>query len=99
MNATRLRTCRDCRAEFAGEDWQRLCWRCWRERRDAKRDDAAYERGYSDGFRAGSEVTKTLDADLLKRTIALTHPDRHADRFAEANEVTARLLNLRGLAA
>ena len=49
-------------------------------------------------FRAGrrrSSPVVTISDQLLKRTIALCHPDRHPGREQEATAVTAELIQLR----
>lgn len=55
--------------------------------------------GYAEGVRAASPATpepQPLTGDLLRRVIALCHPDRHPpERSEEANEVTAFLLLMR----
>ncbi len=101
-----IRYCSVCGTRFDGEDWQRLCWRCWRARRDREMGDLAYERGYSDGYVAGAgdraraSFSPALDRDLIARAVRLCHPDRHPpERASEANAITARLLELRGTAA
>lgn len=102
------RRCAECGAPFTGERWQRLCWTCWREQRDEKALKAAWERGYdhgyAHGYRDGSadqpRALAGVARDLLDQAVRLTHPDRHpAERAAEANAVTARLLELRERAA
>lgn len=94
------RACQDCGELFDGERWQRLCWDCWRAKKNQVEDDG-YSRGFDAGFDRGLEagragVAPTIDVELLRRAILLCHPDRHApERFAEANAVTADLLALR----
>lgn len=93
------RRCNDCGAPFDGEHWQRYCWSCWRRQKDSNQGDRAYHRGFLDGLAAGQRAgipRPALDRDLLTRTIALCHPDRHPpERTVAANEVTALLLDLR----
>jgi hypothetical protein len=89
-----LRSCR-CGAQFTGEPWQKLCWKCWRRERDRSELDAAYQRGFQDGCaaRQPAGLTDGLIAGLIK----LAHPDHHPpERAALANAVTAQLLELRG---
>ena len=53
----------------------------------------AYRRGIAVGKERAS--ARLLDEALLRRAVALAHPDRHPDERAdEANEVTGRLLEL-----
>lgn len=82
--------CRDCTARFEPQGaWQKLCWDCWRDRRDTRacRHDA------------GQVTHPGLDAGLLRDLIALCHPDRHpAERAGLATQTTIRLLELRGSA-
>jgi hypothetical protein len=90
-----MRRCRNCSAPFDGERWQRLCWTCWRKRKDRDAVIAAYDRGYRDGVATArrhstNEVTPGLLGDLDK------HPH---ERFELANDVTAQLLELRERAA
>lgn len=62
---------------------------------DCLRDEVheAYLRGITIGRRVTS--ARLLDEALLRRVVALAHPDRHPDERAdEANEVTGRLLEL-----
>ena len=46
------------------------------------------------GNRGPIEDFADLTTELLKATLALTHPDRHPDRREEANQVTRQLLAL-----
>ena len=72
------RACHACGERFQGETWQRLCWQCWRDRREADDRGEAYQRGFRDG---------------LSAAVRLCHPDRHpAERFELANKTTAALL-------
>lgn len=95
-------SCTRCGAEFEARGaWQRLCWRCWRADQDAKRERGAYDAGYSDGYRAGAAVRRTLtkaprlDAATIRQLVQLCHPDRHPpERAALANRATATLLDL-----
>lgn len=94
------RQCRECGSDFAGERWQKLCWTCWREQRDADEREVRWQNGYDhgflDGFRAGCSDRPQIDATLVNRALCLTHPDRHpAERAQEATAVTALLLELR----
>ena len=104
-----MKRCADCGGLFDGEHWQKLCWSCWREKKDAA-NDAAYEEGYADGHRAGlrqgaraansKPAPGPLDRDLLTLLVELAHPDRHPPERAEkANRATAALLELRSGAA
>jgi len=95
------RWCTECGADFeARGDWQRLCWRCWREQKDRDQTAAAYDRGYAAGYKDGSAVRarahfRPLDAGLLRDLIQLAHPDRHpVERAPIANRATAALLEL-----
>lgn len=91
------RSCQSCGTTYDGERWQKVCWTCWRKRKDADDADRAYQRGYAAGHAAAARAASPrLDGDLLKAIIALCHPDRHpAERAADANAVTALLLNMR----
>jgi hypothetical protein len=63
----------------------RLCWDCWRDRKDGERR-VEFVR---------VEVPVLADAELLRGAIALTHPDRHPPERQElANRITAGLLDL-----
>jgi hypothetical protein len=97
------RRCQDCGARFeAHADYHRLCWRCWRRRRDRELTAGGYDDGYSDGYRAGRPAAGTqpaarLDAELLRGLVQLCHPDRHPPERAElASRSTATLLNMLG---
>jgi hypothetical protein len=70
------RTCDRCQEHFDGKDWQKLCWRCWREDKDAEQQRRnAYDRGYGDGVEAAHRNGQMpLDADLVRRALVLTHP-------------------------
>jgi hypothetical protein len=67
--------------------------------------DLGYGRGYRDGHKrgygcgredSGPATRPVLADDLIAGAIRLCHPDRHpAERFVEANAITARLLALR----
>lgn len=89
-----MRRCVSCGATFEGQRWQKICWPCWRKKRDSEEAREAYLVGFRDG--QASTWQPPLDPELLRRAVALTHSDRHPpERFAEANAVTAALLNLR----
>jgi hypothetical protein len=92
-----VRCCRSCGEPFNGESWQQRCWKCWRQEREREQLAAAYDLGYQDGYVAGRRGWPSgLSDELIVRTVRLTHPDRHpVERFAEANAITARLLELR----
>ncbi len=77
--------CRECWAPFEGESWQRLCWGCWRERRDREPSQAR--------VREPVRVEPLLTEDALKGAIALCHPDRNPERIDLANRVTGELLD------
>ena len=78
------RECRECYAPFEGEPWQRLCWTCWRERRDR---EARPDHGHTG-------VEQLLDEPTLKAAIRLTHPDAQpAERRELATSTTAKLLD------
>jgi hypothetical protein len=92
--ATR-RKCVECGTPFEGQDWQRLCWGCWRAEKDQEAQADAYDQGFRDGLREGSKRSG-IDRELLLDTIQLCHPDRHpAERREMATKTTAALLNLR----
>jgi hypothetical protein len=95
--SNRPRTCRGCGTRFEGQRWQRLCWRCWRERRDRDAQREAYQVGYLDGMLADAERTQrqTIPPQLVERLIRFAHPDRNMSRFEEANQLTRELLALR----
>jgi hypothetical protein len=69
--------------------------------------DEAYEagraRGFDEGYDAASADARRrnghdgVDGALLRELIVLCHPDRHpAERFEQANRVTAQLVSMRG---
>jgi hypothetical protein len=96
------RRCDSCCATFDGERWQKYCSTCWRERRRVDELAGEYHRGFLAGIAAAQRVDRpqVLRDDLLRRVIALCHPDRHPpERAAEANAITAELLELRAEAA
>ncbi len=88
------RACHACGERFQGETWQRLCWQCWRDRREADDRGEAYQRGFRDGLAAAhQQPAPQLDRDLISAAVRLCHPDRHpAERFELANKTTAALL-------
>jgi len=93
------RRCQDCSTAFDGEHWQRLCWPCWRQRKQSDELDRAYHRGWLDGLAADGKRASypSVDPRLIERAIRLCHPDRHpGERFTETNDVTAQLLTARG---
>jgi hypothetical protein len=95
-----MRRCQDCGDPFDGERWQKLCWTCWRASKDREAGEAEYQRGYHKGYAHGlidgQRDHPALDRDLISRAVRLTHPDRHPrERAAEANAITAALLELR----
>ena len=91
-----------CGARFERKaTWQKLCWDCWRAKKNQEVYQDGYKAGFENGFRAGRASVKPdvppplLGRKLLLRMIALCHPDRHPSRQAEANEVTRLLLEIR----
>lgn len=74
------RACQSCSKSFRPDgDWQKLCWRCWRELK-------------AQAERPRTVVVSPVDAELLKLAIALCHPDRHPpERQEMCNRVTAAL--------
>jgi hypothetical protein len=79
------RECAECWAPFEGEHWQRLCWTCWRERRDG---EARTDHGHT------VRVEPLLDEPTLKAAIRLTHPDAQpVERRELATSTTAKLLD------
>jgi hypothetical protein len=99
-----MRTCTRCRERFEAKgNWQKLCWPCWREERDGEeRDgeerDKIFAVGFADGYVTGLLDGRRggLDESTLRAAIVLCHPDRHPpERAAEANRITAALLELR----
>lgn len=66
--------------------------------------EAGRQRGYEEGYDAASVQARRrnghgtgLDGALLRELIVLCHPDRHpAERFEQANRVTAQLVSMRG---
>lgn len=79
------RECRECYAPFEGEPWQKLCWTCWRERRDR---EARPDHGHT-----GAQQ-QLLDEPTLKAAIRLTHPDAQPpERREQATITTAKLLD------
>ena len=92
-----LKTCSDCRNSFTAKGaWQHRCWDCWREHKNEEIRDAGYRAGYRDGLAAARQPSRaSLDPNLIRDCVALTHPDRHpAERYELANRVTATLLSL-----
>jgi hypothetical protein len=92
-----VRCCQSCGEPFDGEAWQRRCWKCWREEREREQLAAVYDLEYRRGYAAGRRGSRGgLSDELIVRAVRLTHPDHHpVERFAEANAITARLLELR----
>jgi hypothetical protein len=94
-----MRRCQHCRAPFQPiARHHRLCWECWRTRRDEHDRAGAYDEGWRDGYRAGARCSSSpaFEPALLADAIRLTHPDRHPpDRVSMANRVTAALNGLR----
>lgn len=98
-----LAECSRCCLPFHRDvDWRKLCPPCFKETRgwDLKEVDAQFVAVQVDlhNFMLTSDATKPsagLDAATIKRLIMLCHPDRH-DNSAEANAVTALLLDMRG---
>jgi hypothetical protein len=93
---------REFRAVLPGEG--ALCRVCWAERQgdiDLALADLAWEKGHELGYERGH--ADTLEAGLfspeaLRHLVELCHPDRHPpERLELANEVTAWLLELRGI--
>ena len=104
------RACTSCGDLFeARGSWQRLCWDCWRKKRDEEHQQQAFDRGFQAGLRRGrmersatyprksdATVQRSPDDAVLRDAIALCHPDRHPpERAEQANRVTAVLLALR----
>lgn len=99
------RSCAGCGDTFRGEPWHLHCWACWREQRDGEAIQAAFDRGYTAGYkdaasdhvrRAFQRPSETRFRELAARAVRLTHPDRHwPERADEANAVTAALLEFR----
>ena len=104
------RRCNACGVEFEADgQWMKLCWSCWRERKDHQAEDAAYERGRRDGYKDGWDDCQLyredngptngsgpqLERGLLRDLVQLCHPDRHPPERGElANRTTAALLGL-----
>jgi hypothetical protein len=85
----------------AQHDYYYQCLTCWRTKRDTATRSDTWAAGYADGLRAGraERCNAGLDNDLIMAAIRLCHPDRHpVERHADANKVTAALLELRTLA-
>ena len=102
------RRCTSCGEAFTGEHWQRLCWGCWRGKRDLGERVEQINRGYWEGWNAGyrrgvqdaDEESLAMDAGLLRDLIGLCHPDHHPpERRAAANATTAQLLQMRARVA
>lgn len=78
----------------------RKCWPCWRGERDEEDRGAEYGRAWVAGYEAGVAARRPatigvpcLDPKLVRDAVALCHPDRHpAERAAQANRVTAKML-------
>jgi hypothetical protein len=85
------RPCKQCGERFEAKgSWQKLCWRCWRADRAREVYNEGYRNGYEQGQRNG------LADATVRAAVTLCHPDRHPpERAAEANRVTAALLELR----
>jgi hypothetical protein len=89
-----MKRCASCGASFEGQRWQKVCWPCWRKKRDGETAREAYLIGYADG--RANAWQPPIDAELLRELVIFCHPDRHdASRFEEANRLTSRLLGLR----
>src|SRR5262249_29429992 len=100
--------CRGCGEQFEPEfDRQRLCWSCWRARKDQderlRREAEERLRGWRrrqyDERRYDPPPRDTpkpaLSITTLRGAIALCHPDRHpVERQADANRVCAELLRV-----
>lgn len=91
--------CPECGAQFERRaDWQRLCWECWRAKKDREVSATAWERGYDAGFTDGLAAGRRgprESADFIRTAVLLCHPDRHPpERFEIANQITARLLEM-----
>jgi hypothetical protein len=79
------RRCTSCSRQFRAEgQWQKLCWRCWR--------DLNGHEPRGETLPAAPETT-VIDERLLLAAVALCHPDRHPPaRAIEENRVTRELL-------
>ena len=56
--------CTECGERFeAKAAWQRLCWRCWRHREDARLHDTAYHDGYHEA------LMKVVEAKLEGKVV------------------------------
>ena len=74
------------------------CHRCYIAMKRAEEDEDSDAAAYQDGYRDGARTRRAgLEPGLIKAAVVLCHPDRHPpERFAQANSVTARLLELLG---
>jgi hypothetical protein len=91
------RRCEGCRRIFTPQrDHHRRCWDCWKAGQGRAVEGQAYSRGYLDGLRDGaSRQPPTIDRDLARQALRLTHPDLHVgQRKAKAHRVTAALLGI-----
>ena len=95
-------SCRECGDTFwrdEGEEWKRLCFSCWKERKrqEASRESELQQEieilrsNLATARREAGAARPLLDRKFLKRIIALTHPDRHGNSEA-ATEITQQLL-------
>ena len=100
-------TCQSCGREFErepDETWKRLCWTCWRARKDQELGDTRYRDGFAAGLAEGLRRNEArgppgggVDRDLqehLTSLLQLCHPDRHGNSES-ATRATQWLLELR----
>lgn len=100
-------TCTSCGREFERElheTWRRLCWTCWRERKDQELGQRHYREGFAAGLAEGLRRSQArgppggdIDRELqehLPRLLQLCHPDRYGNSES-ATRATQWLLTLR----
>jgi hypothetical protein len=90
------RRCESCRQVFTpARSYHRRCWDCWRAGTDQGLRDQGYAKGYAAGYQDARRDQPTMDPDLAREALTLTHPDLHRGaREAKATRVTQQLLAL-----
>jgi hypothetical protein len=87
-----LNTCQSCGVRFEAEEaWKKLCFPCWKEKRDAENPKKTE---YRQPATRTVYVPVEIPKDMLKILINLCHPDRH-DGKDIATKATQYLLGLR----
>lgn len=87
VNRQEYARCEECGHGFTRDaEWKRLCWDCWRERKDRKRPTLSAV--------TASAVDSLPDTAMLRRPLQLCLPDK--DAGSESAHVATRwLLDLR----